>query len=524
MTRLFGFFYTFGSWTHQWMAFYSHAQAETYLNHYFYDENIVIKELTWRQRESHWFNSDDSSYRYPVWTNELRSIDDHYPHISLTDPTMIAFTESHEKGEADIQTTMKPGKYLKKYYPDLTPMKIEYYATWFKTGNRPAPVVDATLKFANTPDEFVEVYNDTRYISSCMSNAKWVQVYGAGDLALAYMENPQQRVQARALCWPERKVFGRLYPDGGEFRQALEAQLRAKGYKSLQETDNEGFNGARLLRIERGPYLMMPYIDSSIGVDIDPTTNEPTLQYSGYDYSADHTGGILQTYRTQHCAVPGCTQPAGPYGDVRRAYIERHDSDPDYDHYENSGVICEKHHHQTVQTFYTGTRYHPLITPSLTKLSPTYGPNKYEVLEYLNIHGFQCAYDKDWYVSKEYYGRPGPNGEIWHTDNLRDQTFTCKIDGKVYLNSEMSKIHRKCHVSYDSTPREDPTPTPRTAFGRTNVYSNPFRDVDDSLDYMDIDDDPGLAPVTHTVTVTVPSRGTQFDYIQANMAYQRNQR
>jgi hypothetical protein len=68
--------------------------------------------------------------------------------------------------------------------------------------------------------------------SSCMDGehdfhnlVRWPTApYGAGDLAVAYTKNANGRIQSRCLCWPEKKLFGRIYGDFQRMKAAMEAE------------------------------------------------------------------------------------------------------------------------------------------------------------------------------------------------------------------------------------------------------------------------------------------------------------
>src|SRR5690242_12865003 len=79
----------------------------------------------------------------PVWCNEewwqCRKDDlrDHYVHVSASDPKLLAYTQDADKGRRNIQTPVKPGRYLTRYFSDaLTPKQIAFYAAWQTTGKR----------------------------------------------------------------------------------------------------------------------------------------------------------------------------------------------------------------------------------------------------------------------------------------------------------------------------------------------------------------------------------------------------
>lgn len=162
---------------------------------------------------------------------------------------------------------------------------------------RPAP----TLQFASTPEEIVEVYRAGPH--SCIADfppeVHPARVYGAGDLAVAWLGDGA-RTWARALVWPARRVYGRVYPadvyhlvDGYRNKRearavaaALERRLRAAGYRPDRKVDAPpgmrstpplrfyaGFEGARLLVVGAGaPDLwLMPPLDHGYEVVRDGT-------------------------------------------------------------------------------------------------------------------------------------------------------------------------------------------------------------------------------------------------------------
>lgn len=288
--------------------------------------DLIIRPLGWEEREAYRF--ENGSYLHPVWANEAfwgnrsRELVEHYAHRSVEDSNLIAFTENADKGARDIQTRMKAGRYLKKFFPDLPAKKIAFMAEWAQRGQRPPVdfgVLD--LKFASTSKEIEDVYEHGP--NSCMSGDEAVRVYGAGDLAVAYLE-PRHRdpdselsaITARALVWPERKAMGRVYPtpdnyssDGfsseGEaksMQDQLFDRLKAEGYTSFYE-DGAIFDGARLLAIPYPPgsdpvgnNWVMPYIDNN-RFDGDGKDGFFRIEHNGRWSAGDTCGYTAGPYR-----------------------------------------------------------------------------------------------------------------------------------------------------------------------------------------------------------------------------------
>lgn len=182
----------------------------------------------------------------------------HYAYVSTKDATQIAFTPSDAYGRCDRQVTMRPGRYLQKYYSDLlTPEEI------VKLTDRWTQLYVATqIKFAVTAEEIISIYR--RGPTSCMSHPLEdydgsehpVAAYGDSDLQCAYTEDGE-RVNARAIVWPENKYLVRIY--GHEAK--LKHELEKLGYTFI-----DGFYGARLRAVpndrDQGG-LCVPYVDGN---------------------------------------------------------------------------------------------------------------------------------------------------------------------------------------------------------------------------------------------------------------------
>ncbi len=274
------------------------------------------QDIAWIERERERIYSDGIAL--PVWYGEAWFSDNwaiwqyHFPHVSKVDRTMLAYTESPEKGRRDIQTRVRPGRYLQRYFSGiLTAKQIAMYAQWQTTGTRECAYTserDYPLAFADTPDDIARVYVNGP--QSCMDGRNFndadshpCRVYGAGDLAIAYLtERNTDRVKARSLVWPARKVVGRVYPtpycfsadgftseaDSQDCANALWNRLAALGYRQDNGTD---FDGANLAKINGRHVYWMPYLDHSYGVN-DKGENWSMARYDA-DYCCDRTDGTL---------------------------------------------------------------------------------------------------------------------------------------------------------------------------------------------------------------------------------------
>ena len=216
----------------------------------------VVDHNAWKVREGDRFR-DGTYTRLPwheaPWYLGAPAQDDHFAHVSKDRDGMVAFTLDATKGAADIQTRIKPGRYLTRYFSDvLSWREIEEFAQEFAGLHE-----NNELLFAHTSDEIEQVYLDGP--SSCMSKPARhydspihpVRVYGAGDLAVAYIKSGDS-IGARVLCWPAKKLYSRIYGDDCRLRPLLDAA----GY------DHGELYGARMLRIEadHGGFVV-PYLD-----------------------------------------------------------------------------------------------------------------------------------------------------------------------------------------------------------------------------------------------------------------------
>lgn len=198
---------------------------------------IVEFDDRWKARELKRFA--DGKYKPVIWVGQAwwdnNHNKDHFVHVSLKDQTKIAFTKSDGDGIKDIQTAIKPGKYLTEFFSHLlTAEQIREYAM-----QQSMPFENKELKFATTPEEIERVYKP-KLGSSCFSGTTKANLYGSGDFAVAYIEDESGEITARAVCAPERKIY--TYPYGDDTR--LERLLEKAGYS---QSYGSGWKGLRLL-------------------------------------------------------------------------------------------------------------------------------------------------------------------------------------------------------------------------------------------------------------------------------------
>jgi hypothetical protein len=209
-------------------------------------------KVGWEQ--SDWFHS--SAFRF---THSL-----HVPR-EPKHQGMVAFAESEAKLIADKFTVMKPGRYLQKYFGDkLDAKQIKELADKY-VGEH----MTSELRWATTQEEMIRAIN-LGPSESCMSagfhdgREHWYRghvhpaaIYATPDIHIAYIENYNGDVVARAVCNKSEQLIARIYGDERLLLPALE-QL---GYQQA----TGALDGCRINRISEDGRYIMAYVDAGIG-------------------------------------------------------------------------------------------------------------------------------------------------------------------------------------------------------------------------------------------------------------------
>lgn len=272
----------------------------------------VPTDSAWRMREANRL-SDGTHKPLPQWWQDAPwwhanpvPIADHYAYCSREDSTQIAFTESEEKGARDIQTRMSASRYLARFFADqLRPEEIGAIAARFA-----AP--DYKLEIASKPEDFARVYSGQKVCSESSNHPSCMWgifpklphhpafAYGAGDLAIAYFTDPETEsfhVMARAVIWPEKKTFVRLYGRAESDKTALYHALTAAGYHRADD-----FSGAKMLAIETRNGFLMPYIDGDV-----QTLDEHSEGYLYITEDGDIDGEVTQGWTEGNTSRFSCS-------------------------------------------------------------------------------------------------------------------------------------------------------------------------------------------------------------------------
>lgn len=252
----------------------------------------------------------------------------HFAHVADKDPSKIAFTESPEKGEADIQLVMTPTAYLSRFFKDfLNQREIRDIGSRYYLG-------DFELKISDKPEDFERVYEaasevcgDGSDATSCMRYTRKQMaemngytlphhpsyVYGAGDLAIAWIEDEDSSIVGRAVIWPEKKTYVRVYGNTANHHAMMHTLLKAQGYTHVPEME-----GAKLLKIpvtfnnqEKGrKYYLMPYLDNRNSRYIEDKGDHFVMTRDENFPSGGNTGGWIQSYEMVTCVKSGAVIPS----------------------------------------------------------------------------------------------------------------------------------------------------------------------------------------------------------------------
>lgn len=327
----------------------------------------------------------------------------HFAHVAKSDPSKIAFVEDDAKGRADRITVMKPGRFLTKFFSDvLTPEEIGDLANRFIARSKPG-----TLHFAKTADEIERVYLEGP--SSCMahdasdyqSSEHPVRVYAAGDLQVAYIVRGD--ITARAVVWPEKKIYGRIYGDADRLRPALEKEGYTEGY----------LTGARLLRIEDDGYLICPYLDGDCTV-----RDEGDYLVIGGDIDADSTSGLIEDYRIS-CEC--CGDRINPHRDDY-SYVQ-------VDRWGNQEVYCS--HCEENRTVYCEHEEITVPEDDAVDLADGTFVSKW----YFNDNGAMCEGNGENYLDVDMIELA--DGTLWSKDYFEDHGAMCGVTGEPQPIAEM---------------------------------------------------------------------------------------
>ena len=211
-----------------------------------------------------------------------------HPHRADKDSAMLAYTQSDAKGQADIQTTTKPGRYIKRHFPqlsddvirDVVSLTTNKFEIWTEARDivraaQQGPYSCMAWQHADVDDGDVHPY---QAYDPAFGWAVAVEVKGDGE------------VTGRALVNRKNMEFVRTYQgskDSGNSsdHHALASWLEAQGYNHV-----DGWcPGTKLARIDYKYGFLAPYIDG-VNQDVDDGGSYLRITANG-EYTCNNTDG-----------------------------------------------------------------------------------------------------------------------------------------------------------------------------------------------------------------------------------------
>lgn len=239
---------------------------------------FIPEDLFWMWRENDRFRA--ALYAPPVFLSQLRALiqrDEydksielakhmrslwwHFPHISLDEPHMVAYTPSPEYGLRDRQVRTKVGRYLQQFYGEfLSQDNIRMMACGVKSvdlefsGSSSADIRAAYLRAGRDGVTSCMTYCVNEY--QTYGDFHPVDAYGNGDWRVALlMDTVMGEISARALVNHKHSCFVRCY---GREANTLRYRLEEKGYTFSTSWPEEA--ELLLIRDDDGN-VVVPYVD-----------------------------------------------------------------------------------------------------------------------------------------------------------------------------------------------------------------------------------------------------------------------
>lgn len=452
------------------------------------------------------------------WFAQNDAANSRLPHISVVNPQEVAYYQSVDKLIRGIETRTKPGRFLAKFFPNLTPDQVRTYANDYLVATAPRQ-----LHFARTRDEMITAIDEgpsescqTRgYYDKAPDERPWyaghihpAACYASGDFEVAYITDNNkpasivdlhagaQRITARAICNAKNKTVARIYGDSAK----LLPLLTSAGYAQVERA----LVGCRLLKIENenGSGWIMPYVDAGVGsgggsLDVDDYYDHDSgrsywmlvrpnagdyCTYEGYDKR-----GVLEGKDEERRHCPRCNAAHDDEDDI-------HYSDYEGEHYCSE---CEDDFVSAVtsQTRYGGNNYDRVLIDNAIEIGGDWYANDDDLLI---LCGFvQCIHCDEWTSldnttttdsgqvcsgcedqivelaedspdGNEYGYRPDctqyvdteTNETVWLDDNTDVDDFTTEDDAPKYVSLDAWREMQQRQESFEfqGPPKHNPMP------------------------------------------------------------------
>lgn len=214
----------------------------------------------WAKRES--LRLELGVYETSTPLDAINAVLPIFAHVSLQDPTRIAYTPDKQSGEQDRQLVISLGRFLTKHYPGLRDEAIQdFVATHVSELSNEVEFIEY--------DGIAEAYKKFGGTSACMSHANHhyggfnpASAYEVPGAQLAVLRNKDGDISARCLVYhaseTDKRYIRATYGD-----PALQKRLVKRGYKP------GAWHGFKFKTIEHSDstdehkVYVMPYLDGN---------------------------------------------------------------------------------------------------------------------------------------------------------------------------------------------------------------------------------------------------------------------
>ena len=318
-------------------------------------------------------------------------------------------------------TSIRPGRYLKKYFPEMTDDEIRIAA------NKVDQVSE--LRFLPNATDMIDVYlqlASTGIVNSCMSKDKWnvhpLMAYDRSDVQLAVLYQYGSPI-ARALVNILTKQYPIIY---GQWER-MEPILQNAGYT------HGSLHGAKIKRVphpNNPNRLALPYIDAHRNHNREMNKCSHVHIYDDYLLIDDH-GGIKanrydEGYIYDDDDLPTDEDEGDDMRECDHCGAVYHEDDANYVE-DNDAYICDDCYHNATYVVYTA-RGGEFLT-----LSPE---------RYTYIEADDTYYEDEAACNYAVYYWSGSHDEYVHEDEatetynagwvLNDDTTVIKIDDEYF--------------------------------------------------------------------------------------------
>lgn len=243
------------------------------------------------------------------------------PSLSKITPGQISIWESNDKLKTNRKTSMKPGRAIRKMFPELTDAELEKVVDAYRAE---FPAKKYTLREGREREDFKKAYSGEmeRYeniyttghrkslANSCMRypfdslDAHPGEAYASGEFSIFYTVSERGLIGSRCVVWwgkdGRSPVAGPIYGVDETSIDMVQEELDKIGAKLVE--NGHSWLGAQLLDIPDGPHRkILPYLDCSPKF-VNESLVVSNVRGNGYDLSS-YEGSI---YPSNHLCCENC--------------------------------------------------------------------------------------------------------------------------------------------------------------------------------------------------------------------------